>query len=417
MLLGLRTHWNAHWRWLLVFSFLVLLPTKNAFHIPILVMAFIGLIELTRKFSYLRAQQDVRLLMSVFGCIWLPMVLALPDATNLEHGGLSTLKYLRFPLAGIFAVLTLRNADHRRYLIWAVGGLILFWSADAFIQFLFGADLFGYEMHAHRLTGVFHPKYRLGVAVAVFLPLCMELSRQLSRRWIHGWLLLIAPVAVIFMSGSRAAWLMMVVGSATYGISFAWVHGARAVNRVTVVRTLIILAIAVVVAVQFPAVAKRATSAAGVLSGDWETIDLATQRRVSIWLPAVQLARAHWLNGIGPRSFRYAFLEETDSENFWMKTDPPGVTHPHMIVLEIVVECGLLGFIGYLLFFSIMARYTWARRRDSYVVALALCVVVAIFPFNVHMALYASFWSPIVWWLVYLWIGSCTVSGEQALVC
>ena len=32
-----------------------------------------------------------------------------------------------------------------------------------------------------------------------------------------------------------------------------------------------------------------------------------------------------------------------------------------------------------------------------------LCLLVAYFPFNSHMAIYSSFWSQIVWWLIALY--------------
>jgi hypothetical protein len=33
----------------------------------------------------------------------------------------------------------------------------------------------------------------------------------------------------------------------------------------------------------------------------------------------------------------------------------------------------------------------------------ALCLLAAYFPFNTHMAIYSSFWSQIVWWLIALY--------------
>ncbi len=36
----------------------------------------------------------------------------------------------------------------------------------------------------------------------------------------------------------------------------------------------------------------------------------------------------------------------------------------------------------------------------------ALCLLVAFFPVNSHMAIYSSFWSQIVWWLIALYCAS-----------
>ena len=398
----------SHWRWCLVFSFALLLPMKNGFNASFGLLALLGLVYLIKSPREVINDAGVRLMLVLFALLWLPMVLALPDATNVQHSALTTLKFVRFPLAGIFMVLVLQDPDDRRRLILAAGVLTLLWCCDALVQFLFGTNLLGNASRPQRLTGIFHPRYRLGVSLAVLLPLTILAVHMTRSHWRFGWLLLPLPLTIILMTGSRAAWLMMLVVGFAYAVVAIANQGLRRYVRTNGLKVLAVIVIGFLVALQFPAVAKRAQSAAGVFSTDFETVDVASKRRLSIWAPAVGVAKEHWINGIGPRSFRYEFLEAAPADNFWMKRDPPGVTHPHMTVIEVLVETGLIGLVGYMLLLAIVVTFTWRRRRSEDCWAAGVCVLAALFPLNVHMATYGSFWSSVIWWLAVLWVAAYT---------
>ena len=173
---------RTNWQWWLVLSFVVLLPTKNLFNLPVGIMAIAGLIMLVRRGPELPSRRDLMLLFGVFGCIWIPMVMSLPGATNLEHSATTTLKFLRFAFMGVFMLVALRDQRARNYLLWGLFCIALFWCLDALWQLLSGKNFFGYPLQGPRLNGVFHPKYRLGVVLAALMPLYLELVRQLMRR-------------------------------------------------------------------------------------------------------------------------------------------------------------------------------------------------------------------------------------------
>lgn len=395
---------RTNWQWWLVLSFVVLLPTKNLFNLPVGIMAIAGLIMLVRRGPELPSRRDLMLLFGVFGCIWIPMVMSLPGATNLEHSATTTLKFLRFAFMGVFMLVALRDQRARNYLLWGLFCIALFWCLDALWQLLSGKNFFGYPLQGPRLNGVFHPKYRLGVVLAALMPLYLELVRQLMRRTGAALLLVPPVVVVIILSGSRAGWIMLILGLFLYALYLLVSVGSRVLFSP---RGLTASGLAVVLTVlainHFPPTANRAKEVLDLFSGDIEVIDVATKRRVSIWIPAISIAQSNWLNGIGPRGFRYEFLSSTDKDNFWMKRDSPGVTHPHMHLLEVMTETGLIGLTGYGIFFVILIRLSWRQRAGpTLLTPLTLCVLVATFPISVHMAFYASFWSSLCWWLVFL---------------
>ena len=105
---------KPHWQWWLLLSFVLLLPTKNLCNLPIALMALAGLVMLVRGHPNLPERQQLWLLFVLFGCIWLPMVISLPDATSLSHSAATTGKFLRFPFMGVFVLVALRDRRTRR---------------------------------------------------------------------------------------------------------------------------------------------------------------------------------------------------------------------------------------------------------------------------------------------------------------
>jgi O-antigen ligase len=86
--------------------------------------------------------------------------------------------------------------------------------------------------------------------------------------------------------------------------------------------------------------------------------------------------------------------------------DPPfNPYHSHQLWLQILSESGIIGAAGLaaLLLLLVMAGLRAPAQVQRGMLPYALCLLVAFFPFNSHMAIYSSFWSQIVWWLIALY--------------
>ena len=70
---------------------------------------------------------------------------------------------------------------------------------------------------------------------------------------------------------------------------------------------------------------------------------------------AGRIFRAHWINGVGPRGFREVHAEYAPAHDPYVQTGR-SLTHPHMFVLEIAAETGIVGLIGYLITFAVLIR-------------------------------------------------------------
>jgi O-antigen ligase len=111
------------------------------------------------------------------------------------------------------------------------------------------------------------------------------------------------------------------------------------------------------------------------------------------------------LTGVGPRGFRYVYAAYADpGDPFINDTQDEGAKHAHNHVLEVLTETGLVGVVALLAFYAMLIR-GWrqappARRAVALPFALALLAV--LFPLNSNNALYSSYWSQFIWWLVAL---------------
>ena len=91
----------------------------------------------------------------------------------------------------------------------------------------------------------------------------------------------------------------------------------------------------------------------GLFSFDYESINAATAFRLNIWQTAYSIFKERPINGIGPRGFRFIYHDYAKNDDIFIisksnrlnylfsKNLPP--THPHLLILEILVETGVIG--------------------------------------------------------------------------
>ena len=387
---------------LLVLLSFALLCTEHAFHYAIALLMLGGLAAFARAPRALFDDPALRAFSAAFLCLWLPMLASLPDAVNPAHAGKTALAYLHFWPAGLCIVLACRDPRLRRWLLAGVAGVIAFWLADALLQLVTGRDLFGHPPAGDILTGAFYPKQRLGLVLAVLTPVYFLGVAWLARRRPLAWLLLLPLFLVILLSLKRTAWIMLAVSLA----GLLWLACARRQGGGRRAMLALVVALGVVGGAALtldPALKARIHATAGLLSGDFETIDRATSYRLTLWRTGWAMFGAHPVNGVGPRGYRHAYAQHAPPGDFWLARGG-GQTHPHLMSLEVAVETGALGLAGYAAFlWLVLARF---RRADDEVqAAWALCALAATFPLNAHLAFYGSYWSTIVWLTVALAFG------------
>jgi len=132
--------------------------------------------------------------------------------------------------------------------------------------------------------------------------------------------------------------------------------------------------------------------------------------RVPIFTTALTMYREHPVNGVGVRAFPQAYMIYAEPGDMHIRKSggKSGATHAHNVILEIMSDTGTIGLFGLLAAIGFLwlhfRRITPAERQDAFPFALA--VVLILFPFNSHFAIYGTYTSSLIWFLVGLWSAS-----------
>lgn len=409
--------WSARHGWVLVALFLVLAPFKAMYEGPMVVMAILGLLLAVLRPRALWQMSGIRLMTGLAMLIWVPMMLSLPDAVMPGRATSAALTFLRFLFAGVFIQVAMTDADARKRLLQVAGAILAFWAIDATIQLITGRNLLGNPMTGGRVTGVYFPRITLGHAIATLSPILLFWLGRVSRTRHWSWGLLVVPLALtVFMSGSRVAWMMFALSLVLTAGYWWWIAGRAGWRRVVPMALLAALLAGGFLSTQANFM-QRFESTTGMVSGDEEQINQATSLRLNIWKVGMRVFEDHWLNGIGPRGFRYIYEQYAEPGDPWVNpVTHQGITHPHQLTLEVAVETGVIGLLGYFVFLGYFIRAVWQAGRTRWPSAWpwASAAFISFFPLNAGHAFYGGKWGCIVWWLVALAVAHLTTMPKAS---
>ena len=401
----------------MLLAFVALLPAETLYNAPLIALAILGLARLVSRRARLGSPEN-QFLCIAFLCMWLPMVASLPDAVNPAESFRKTASFCLYFLAGIYVVGAYFRFRDLDWIMTGTAAICLFWALDALWQFQTGADWFGspYE-EGGRLTGIFYTG-KVGYILASFAPFVFETIRRMWRRWWWSAALLVPYLVTIVLSGSRTSWIALVVAIAGYLLFLIrWPNRSPSSERrwkrsgaVAVLGALVLTALLSVYASAgsteriWRTVEPRVESLSGLWSGDREQFERAVTWRLSIWITAVNMWSSHWLNGVGPRGFRYAYdAYNPEKDYFLLHSGSHGAaTAPHLMLLEIATETGVIGLLGYVTLAMVFFSRLRSLEHDSFrsVYPYALTLIVALFPFSGHLGFYGVLSAGLIWWMV-----------------
>ena len=347
---------------------------------------------------------------------WLPEVLSIqpPHALQIARKALFDLRYLPFMWVAAIAV---NRSDQRQTTLTLVGVIVAIWTVDGLLQWqapmspLFSIlnramqSVSGQWLcapdrvaSADRLSGLWGPCHlKFGLVLVSVSPFLIVLAAN-YRRWL-GIVAALAVLVVLLLAGSRASWL-------SYGlilISFVWrrIRLSQLITSVCVVGGL-----AAIVFLTSWYARERIARTALFMGGDTVHYDQALSGRLRIWKVATCVIETHPLRGGGVRQFRhlYAQCDAASDRPVWGEG---AAFHPHQLLLEILTETGLVGFLCWLLAIA-MAWQAWRSASHSarHLARPALIALGAIlFPINSHLAVYSSFWGGVTVFLAGLYVG------------
>jgi O-antigen ligase len=397
-----------YFTWLIFASFL-LFPFGRSVELPILIMTIGGGVLAYQHGRAFFREPSVRFFTLLFACIWLPILISVPDSFDLKKSGGTGLAFIRLYLSGLLVIWVLSKQNQASLLIKLLAGVAAFWVVDALFQAATGHDLFGYAQIPARLNGVFGERQlRLGNALPVLAPFLL-----LSLRTKPALMLLAAGLtgAVVILAGSRGGWV-------SFGLVCVWLLFSEARRRGVALWKMGAVAALVGLAGTFaafenPASKQRLDQTLLLFSGDEAKIDQALSSRWTLWKDAFAMIRAHPINGVGARAFRYAYPEFAKPDDLFLSVDkesgrPTGAFYAHQIAMEVTTETGLIGLAGLALFYTLLVRYwcTASPERRTLALPFAMAALAWIFPFNTHPSFYTAQWSSLIWLVIAMLCGS-----------
>jgi O-antigen ligase len=411
MILLMRRFQNEWACWLAV-TFVALLPFRRLAEIPLAIFAIALVFLLRSAESRKRIRSSAAFLLPLFLCYWVPIVLSSLDSMDPKTSWIHSFAALRYLAAALAISVLLNAASARERLLRWTAYLLLFWALDGFVQLFFGQDLFGIAMHPDRLNALFGKKYQFfGPTLAILSPLVLEHARHRWPAWV--WSLSFALiVGAVMIAGMRAGWLMMVIVLGAYLVLMLKPENRELRRTIMTIPVLLVIVIGISY-IYSPLLQERLHVTRAVTLGGEPTLDESSMERIPIFTTALKMYREHPVNGVGVRAFPVAYLEfaEPDDVHVQKSNGRSGATHAHNVILELMSDTGTIGLAGLLIavlfLWNRRAKTTPGERRDAYPFVLAIFLV--LFPLNSHFAIYGTYTSSLIWFLLGLWAStSCS---------
>ncbi len=395
----------TRWQWHELFGAapivlsIVLLPIGRTVEISTATLALLGIgVLLKPKYRSLLPKTPSRQFSLVFACIWLPMAASLCSALRPEVTLSTVIQYSRFYFAGIWLLFWLRDPQ-RSYRLWQIiSWIVLVWLLDSLWQWLSGSDILGRVYDNVRLTGPFKD-FKLPIVLILLLPMTLAWLHHTSRTGLF-WFTCGLALLVLALSGQRAVWLDLILASTVFASMLRW----RKAHFHPVIGLLLVVAIALTSLYQISAgFQERVDRTLLALNFDYQAINIASAYRLPIWDTGWRMIKANSVTGIGVKNFRHAYGQYAlANDRFVLEAgaDEVSVYHPHLFMLEIAAETGLLGILGFLFVLILLTLYLWRHKSAPVFLPALVTLAVFFFPFNAHVAFYGSFYSQLLWWLV-----------------
>ena len=392
-----------YWPCLLILLAFIGFISKALYNYPIGIMAILGLYKIITAHRILLQDQILKTFTIAFLCLWLPLLISLPDAINPSHSSHTIFPYLRFFFAGIFIIDEISmNKDRLRFIVTSLFFIVFFFCIDATIQFIFKSNILGFPYKPGEITGMFYPRNTIAHICAILSSFCflyVYINIE-KRRWLF--LSLIPLFFIILLSGRRAAWVMLALTSLGFIIyGYRYTISKKRFKRVVGMFVMLVSVVLGSTILLHTPTNVRFKATLGLFSNNYETINTATAYRLPIWEVAYSIHKSNPINGIGPRGFRHVYNDYARANDPHGSRTPP--SQPHLLILEILAETGLIGFIGYILLIYLIFRLVLQSKNKETSLPFFIPVIVALFPFNAHMAFYGSIWSSMTWLLLALY--------------
>lgn len=366
--------------WVFLFFTLSLSSATRQF---IWLMSLVGIVMCARDPRAFFGTDGIRRFWVVLSCFLLPAIFSLFDAMNFERAVSVVVRFLAYGFA-VWVMLQIKLDRHEIHRMMALlGAVLMIWVVDGLVQLLTGLSIFGNPLieldSGHTLvTGSFRTGY--GSTLAILSPFYLEaLRRTRAGRGVAASVLSLPLFATIVMSGNEASILHALFALCGY----AWVlyRVERGADTAPWLISLSVCFCLAVIAGSLLTDTFRASASGQAATDTYRALEYLPEFWASAWSGFLD----HWVNGVGIRGWGSLAVSLDNVSNLPV-TDR---WHPHLFLLEVAVDTGVPGLMGYLLFFVFLGRRLFDKRIE--IALCSLVVMLALFPLNSTVSFYSYF--------------------------
>ena len=316
---------------------------------------------------------------------------------SLEHS-LFYFRYLFFVLCVCYLINN--NTNIIRYFMYSLFIVFIILIIDAYIQFIFTKNIFGWENSINeRISGLFRNKYVLGQYLARMYPILLGVvfltNNDDKTKLKFAIILLFLIDVLVFITGDRTAFLLMTMSTVMILIL---------ANNYKILRLVVFLFSLIVIALTlsfnervYDRIVSETIQEAGIKE---EKLYIISSSHQDLYKTSFKMFLDNKLFGQGPKVFRLLCSDDR------FKSNEGCDTHPHSIYLQILSELGLFGlapilgaflFVNYLLlmqFLSIIYRKKNKYIKDSELFFL-IAVFITLWPFAPSLSFFSNHFSAI----------------------
>jgi len=369
---------------------LVLLPFSRLAELPILILSITGLVGLIKHKNSLVQDNSFKILSLIYFCYLGMILISATDSYWQNKTLIVGLASLRFYLSSIALLLYLKSEDFK-LLNSLIAVLIIFWAFDAIFQYFVGFNTIGRTSYEGRLNGIFGEHHaKLGPVLALFLPAVMIAMKK--HNTIMRWIVTIAIIITIILSGTRSAWIMMLFILIAY-----WFHHVKTRRFILLFKT-VAVSIVLITSLWFISseFQQRIQRSIAAFDGSQSGLDFALANRLPIWTTSLAMIQQHPINGVGAHAFRKAYPQFAQQGDVWQAQGGVGM-HAHHWVLEVLSDTGIIGLL--LFGYALLRLYHFVRNNYSgdYTWIYLIAIISAFLPITSTYSIFASFWSICLW--------------------
>ena len=318
--------------------------------------------------------------------------------------------FFRWPIfAMALSYWVLSDLESLKKFLFSTTIILIFLIFDTWWQFIFGKDIFGFEVYLTdplRLTGPFKDNPHIGAWISkivalppLFLILYDKIKTQKHQNYFIYSFFIISTILflTVFITGERMALLLILASIFIIFIGLIF-DGALSIKKVSLLFTCSLLSI-IVFSYFFPNVTDRAFFSTIDKIVNWKTSDYGL-----IWHGAYDVWMQSPFFGVGLHKYKEAcdlLIPGTLSLNL---SDFSCGMHPHNISLQLLTETGAIGFLlFYLIIFTlaISSLKVYFERKLWLSSALVFNVIFTCFlPIASNTSFFSNKYGALVWLLV-----------------